>query len=79
MDPRKAYVILALISIFTACLSFYFSVRVAHNSEKAFCDIVNAVTANPPPKPADPQKDPSREHAYEFYLKFKVLDTRLGC
>jgi hypothetical protein len=76
---RRAYVILVIISVVLSISSFLLSVQVAKTNEKKFCDIINSVVAVPVPRPSDPQKDPSRERAYIFDVKFKSLDESLGC
>jgi hypothetical protein len=79
MRERKAYIILVLISVVLSMGAYFLAVQAINNTQHKFCDIVNAVTADPIPKPSDPISNPSRERSYEFYLKFQVLDSRLGC
>jgi hypothetical protein len=79
MAERRAYVVLVLISVFLSLASTVFAVHRADQDGKKFCDIIGAAIAKPVPQPKDPKKDPSRERAYEYYLRFKTLDQRLGC
>lgn len=46
---------------------------------REFCAVIEAATASPVPRPADPAANPSRESNYEFYIKFVQLGMRLGC
>lgn len=50
--------------------------EIAVNNQK-FCDLLSTVV--PAPKPANPAADPSRERAYEGYVKTVKLSKSLGC
>lgn len=79
LKERKAYIILVLISVGLSLAVAVFGLRAIKANDQKFCDVINATISTAVPKPADPLKDPSRERLYEFYLKFRTLDERLGC
>lgn len=79
LRERRAYVVLVFISICLSVATYVFAVRAINAADHKFCDIISATTSTPVPAPTDPAKDPSRERAYIFYLKFKELDRNLGC
>ena len=76
---RRAYIVLALISVALSLLSILYSVRLITDSNHQWCDIVNTIVVTPVPKPPDPKAHPSRQRAYEYYQKFVKLDISLGC
>lgn len=76
---RRAYVILVLVCVIISTASFFISVQVANSNEKKFCDILTFGLAVPVPKPEDPKVHPSRERAYEAYIKVMHLTHALGC
>ena len=76
---RRGYVVLVLISVFLSLMVLLYGAKVENNNEHKFCDLFGALLSTPAPKPADPQKDPSRARSYKLYLKFKALDHNLGC
>jgi hypothetical protein len=78
-SERRGYIVLVLISLLLSVLSYAGGVHRADQDGKKFCDIINTSIAVPVVKPANPKKDPSREARYQYYLKFKALDERLGC
>jgi len=44
-----------------------------------FCGIIDAYVATPVPRPSDPAANPSREQAYQWYVRFVTLHRKLGC
>lgn len=59
--------------------SMLFTVNYVKSTEREFCQVVTAATETPVQKPANPAANPSREQAYEWYLRFAALGQRLGC
>jgi hypothetical protein len=68
-----------LLPTLLAATSIAFTVVYVHYVDSGFCQVVTAATATPVSKPADPAANPSREQAYEWYLRFVGLGQRLGC
>ena len=79
MKARRAYVILALISLALSGTSAAISQRAISSSDHKFCDVVSSFIAKPVLKPSNPSADPSREQSYEWYIRFAKLDKSLGC
>jgi hypothetical protein len=76
---RRAYTILAIMSVGLSILTVMYCVHLTTSSNHKFCDVVNASVSVPVPKPANPVANPSRERSYEWYVRFKHLDVSLGC
>lgn len=95
LTDRAAYAIIALFAIafIVAVIALGWSVANADNARNAaddarqsdiqtrqdFCGIVDAYVATPVPSPSDPASNPSREQAYQWYVRFTVLHRKLGC
>lgn len=77
---RRAYVILAVISILLSASVLMFGIYRANQNNHKFCDLFTfALAANPVPKKPAPGADPKVIRAYEGYVKFKELTRSLGC
>jgi hypothetical protein len=76
-EERYAYVVLALLSIFIGAAAVLVSLHEIQVNNQKFCQVLG--TAVPAPKPENPAKDPSRERAYEGYVKVAKLSHDLGC
>jgi hypothetical protein len=60
-------------------LSVYLSVRALDNSNHDWCAALVLLTANPVPRPANPNANPSRERSYMFYVTLKTLERQFRC
>jgi len=70
---------LSLLALAVAVFALFWVSHQVNASGRKFCAVIEAATAHPVPRPADPKANPSRESNYEFYVKFVQLGQRLGC
>lgn len=83
MKP-KARMILSVVVVIAGLIvavggAYALSLYAIAASQHKWCDTLELLTSNPPPKPADPKQDVSRERAYTFYVHLKTLEGRFGC
>jgi hypothetical protein len=76
---RRAIVVLFTLTLLLAGTNLLFTTHEVSSNDRKFCDVVTGVTAVPVPKPPDPAANPSRETAYQWYLRFERLGRSLGC
>lgn len=76
---RYAFVALVALSLAIAVASVMFTVHYVGASNRKFCQVIDATTAVPVQRPADPAANPSRETSYEWYERFAALGRSLGC
>lgn len=48
-------------------------------SNRQWCTVLDLLTRNPVPKPADPAQNPSRAASWELYEDFVHLSGQFGC
>lgn len=79
MKARYSFVVLAAMALLLSAGNLLFTTHEVSTNNRKFCQVVNATTAVPVAKPADPGANPSRETSYEWYLRFAALGRSLGC
>ena len=70
---------LALLIAALAGANLLYTAHAVDGSNHKWCSVIDAITARPVPKPADPAANPSRATSYEWYLRFVRLGHDLGC
>lgn len=76
---RYSYIMLVVLCILCTVLSVFFSFRHADADERHVCALMDVTINHPAIKPADPEKDPSRELTYEKYLAVLQVARIDGC
>lgn len=72
---RRSVIILVILAVLLAGTSMGFTVVYVHQ----FCSVITAVTAVPPPKPANPEATPAQASQYGLYQRFVRLGSGLHC
>jgi hypothetical protein len=73
----RAVVVLFLIAALAGAGNLYWTAHAISTNNHKFCQVITTVV--PVPRPADPKANPSRETAYEQYVRFAGLGRSLGC
>jgi hypothetical protein len=76
---RRGYVVLVLISLIFSAGVFMINNQQQKQDEQKFCQLLDASLSVPVPRPANPAANPSRQRAFELYMKAVRLDHSLGC
>jgi hypothetical protein len=80
MRERRAYVILAALSIVLSALTVLFVIYRVSESDHKWCTLIQAAQpAYPPIKPTNPGVDPKKDKAYHNYVIILNLGRSLGC
>lgn len=59
--------------------SYALGIHALDTSQHQWCSTLTLLTEHPVAKPADPQANPSRVNAYEFYTGLVTLRREFGC
>lgn len=79
MKDNRELIIFGVLIFAAIAACFLFAYWQVHVSQEQWCTVLNTLTRNPVPKPADPAANPSRVEAYTLYQEFVSLRGNFGC
>lgn len=80
MKERKAYIMLACLSLVLSVLTILFVMDRISESDHKWCQLIqSAQPVHPPAKPLNPGVHPDQDAAYHKYKLVYDLGVSLGC